>query len=102
MNYKTEKLESEKFFQEALDLLMSKANDYASDIDCLSNFNKIANICDIPIEKVFLMFLTVKIARLVELLSKPNKNESKKDSLLDIANYACLYSLFLKEPEGVI
>ena len=97
MDYRTEKELAGKFNEECLSLLMKKANDYASDTDCLSNFKKIASVCDIPVEKVFLMFLTVKIARLVELTTKPNQNESKTDSLKDIANYANLYHLYLEE-----
>lgn len=97
MTYEEEKKLAKKFYEDAISILMMKANDYASDADCLSNFKKIALVCDVPVDKVFLQFLTVKIARLVELTTKENKNESQIDSLIDIANYANLYHLYLIE-----
>jgi len=97
MNYKSEKELSEKFFKECHSILLKKANDYAKDEDVFSNFKKIAFTCDIPIEKTFVMFMEVKLARIMELIKKDAKNESTEDSLKDIANYACLMALFIQE-----
>lgn len=97
MNYQTETQLAKEFFDKCLSTLTKKANDYAKDTDVFSNFKKIALVCDVPTEKTFLMFLTVKIARIVELLDKEAKNESTEDSLMDLANYSCLMSMFLKE-----
>jgi hypothetical protein len=98
MNQQQEAIKAKEFFDECHSILVKKANDYAQDHDCFSNFKKIALICDVPVSKVFLMFITVKIARLVELSTKTNKvNESKRDSLKDIANYANLMSLYEEE-----
>ncbi len=97
MDYKEEKEQAEKFFHECIQILTKKANDYAKDQDVFSNFKLISQVCDIPVEKVFLMFITVKLARLVELTTKENKvDESKQDSLMDLANYACLMNVYLR------
>ena len=45
----------------------------------------------------FILAITVKLARLVELCDKAAKNESIEDTLKDLANYACLLSLYIKE-----
>lgn len=100
MNRDVEAKKAQEFFAECLATLTKKANDYAQDDDCFSNFKKIAATCEIPVEKVFLQFIVVKVARLVELLKKPNLvAESKKDSVMDMANYACLLSVYLDEVE---
>jgi len=100
MNKRQRQAEAEKFFKKCLELLAKKGNDYANDADIFSNFEKISLVCDIPVGKTFLVFLTVKIARLIELLKKDNQvGESKHDSLIDIANYACLMSIFLSSSE---
>lgn len=98
MNYSEEKSLSEEFFKNCSELLIKKANDYAKDEDVFSNFKKIAQTVEIPAEKTFLVFMAVKIARVMELIKKEAKvDESISDSLQDIANYACLMSLYLKE-----
>ena len=88
-----------RFYNTCLATLTKKAHDYAQDDDCFSNFKKIASICEVPTLKVFLFFITVKIARLIELEKKgaTKVGESMEDSLMDIANYACLADTFLKE-----
>ena len=101
MNYNQEKQEVEKLFKQCLEMLCSKANDYAKDEDVFSNFKKIAYLSDIPTEKTFLVFMTVKIARLAELLSgKEPNNESIDDSLIDIINYSALLTIYRKEQNG--
>ncbi len=84
------------FYAEALVIVGNKAHDYANDDDCFSNFKKIAKVVEVPIEKVFLTFMMVKIARLVELVSKTNiVSESIRDTLIDLANYAGLMAVYL-------
>ncbi len=97
MNYETEQRLVGQFYKDCEKTLVGKAHDYAQDNDCFSNFKFIAEICKVPVEKTFLMFLAVKIARLSELIGKVAKNESKEDTLMDLANYACLYNVYLKE-----
>lgn len=97
MNYEQEKKLADEFFGKAMDLLVKKANDYAKDTNVFSNFEKIGYICDVPIEKTFVMFMVVKLARIIELLEKSTKTgESLFDSLLDTANYACLMYMYLQ------
>jgi len=90
---------AKQFYDKCFDILKKKAHDYAQEDDCFSNFKKIASICEVPTSKVFIMFMTVKIARLVELTKKGESQtgESMQDSCLDIANYGCLMSLYLGE-----
>jgi len=98
MNRENETKLARDYFKACGDTLVKKANDYAQDDNCFSNFEKIANICELPVEKVFLVFMAVKVCRLVELTKKKNLvNESKQDSLMDISNYSCLHALWLEE-----
>jgi hypothetical protein len=90
---------AEAFYNSCLKTLKVKAHDYAQDTDCFSNFKKIALVCNVPIEKVFLQFITVKIARIAELVEKGKTEvgESISDSLKDMSNYSCLFDVYLKE-----
>ena len=99
MNQQDEVRFAKEFFDDCLSTLVKKAHDYAQDDDCFSNFSKIADTIEIPIEKVFLMFIVVKIARIVELSKKKESltGESMMDSLSDITNYACLLNIYLNQ-----
>ena len=92
MNREQEAKQSKKYFDICHELLVKKAHDYADDGDCFSNFSKIAIACDIPVEKILLVFITLKIARIIELLKKDKTmvGESIQDSCMDIANYSCI------------
>jgi hypothetical protein len=96
MNYKEEAIAGKEFFDDCLTILTKKANDYASEKDCFSNFKIISQIAQIPIEQVFMVFLGVKVARLSELVGngKTAQNESVIDSLKDLANYSCLLAIY--------
>ncbi len=98
MDYQMEGALAKEFYDDCLSTLLKKANDYASEKDCFSNFKFIAQICKVPIEKTFLQFLAVKIARLSELVgeSKEVRNESIEDTLKDLANYSCLMAIYMK------
>lgn len=102
MNRKQEANEAKKFYDICHKLLIKKAHDYAEDGDCFSNFRKISVACDIEVEKILLMFITLKIARIVELLKKGKTmvGESIQDSCVDIANYSCILSLYENEKSG--
>lgn len=81
-------------------ILLSKGNDYAN-TDRLSNFKLAGNICGLNAELNCLSLIATKVARLGVLLNstdKPN-NESIEDSVLDLANYAILLSMILKDKE---
>lgn len=98
MDYQMEGALAKEFYDDCLSTLLKKANDYASNTDCFSNFKFISQICKVPIEKTFLQFLAVKIARLSELVgeSKEVRNESIEDTLKDLANYSCLMAIYMK------
>ena len=87
----------EKFSSQMAEIMLSKGNDYATD-DRLSNFKLVAQIAQIPVEKVFMVFLATKIVRLGNLTSGGQPNcESINDSLLDNANYSVLFDAYLNE-----
>ena len=97
MNYTQEMEQAQLFYNENVSILISKANDYAKQGDCFSNFKFIAQVCQIPIEKTFLQFIAVKLARLTELMGgKVEHNESIDDTLRDLCNYTCLLYLWRK------
>ena len=99
MNYQEEMNHATEFFNNCLGTMRKKASDYAKADDVFSNFKKMSYTCEVPAATPFLMFMTVKIARIVELTNenKTANNESIEDSLKDLANYACLLSIYLRD-----
>jgi hypothetical protein len=82
---------------EARNILLTKGDDYSGD-DRLSNFKLVASMTKTTPEKVALMFIATKVARLGELLNgKTPKNESIKDSITDLINYAILLDMILSD-----
>lgn len=82
--------------KEKLDTISKKNNDYAKDDDAFSNFKHCADIANCTVEQVFMVFMSVKMARLQELLKgKFAMCESLQDTLKDLSNYADLFSLYL-------
>lgn len=102
MNYETEAKVVSEIFDRCLKTLVGKAHDYAQERDCFSNFKFIASTCKVPVDKTFLMFLAVKLARLSELIDKGGLSvfESIEDTLMDTINYAALYLSYLKTEEN--
>ncbi|HPO91346.1 MAG TPA: hypothetical protein PLJ44_09585 [Victivallales bacterium] len=81
-------------------LVLKKKNyDYANKDNAFSNFEEVARIAGIKVEKVFLSLIAVKVARLSELLNsdKEPQNESILDTLMDLSNYSDLFYVYLKE-----
>ena len=96
------KTEQEATFNELVDIarniLLKKGDDYAN-TDRLSNFKDAGKITGITTSQHCLALISTKVARLGNLL-KPNavpNNESVKDSIVDLFNYAAL--LFMIETE---
>lgn len=80
-------------------VLLKKGNDYAN-ADRLSNFKLAGNICGISPEMNCLSLIATKVARLGVLLSNEDRqpnNESIKDSVLDLANYAVLLDMIISD-----
>jgi hypothetical protein len=78
--------------------LLSKGDDYAN-IDRLSNFKLAGNISGLNAKLNCLSLISTKVARLGVLLNNNStpKNESIRDSILDLANYAVLLDMIVEE-----
>lgn len=82
-------------------ILLKKGNDYAN-TDRLSNFKLAGTICGLTAEQNCLSLIATKVARLGVLLADTGKtpnNESIRDSILDLANYAVLLDMLVGERE---
>ena len=80
--------------------LLNKGDDYAN-TDRLSNFKLAGGIAGGNAKINCLNLIATKVARLGVLLNSKDapKNESINDSVLDLANYAILLSMILKDNE---
>lgn len=99
------KQDQEKHFNEVTEtmrtILLSKGDDYAN-TDRLSNFKLAGNISGLNAKLNCLSLIATKVARLGVLINsdKAPNNESVNDSVLDLANYAILLSMILKDNEN--
>lgn len=98
MNKQEQESKFDTFSFKMKEVLLSKGDDYA-DTDRLSNFKKVAAMCNLKPEQVVLVLVATKVARLGALLSSQNdpKHESISDSVLDLANYSALMEMVLNE-----
>lgn len=88
----------ERMINKMAEVMMSKGDDYAN-VDRLSNFKTAGAIVGVSPEINCLSLIATKVARLGVLLNSkeaPN-NESIRDSVLDLANYAVLLDMLLSE-----
>lgn len=88
----------ERMINKMAEVMMSKGDDYAN-TDRLSNFKTAGAIVGVSPEVNCLSLIATKVARLGVLLNSketPN-NESIRDSVLDLANYAILLDMLLSE-----
>ena len=83
------------------EILFNKANDYATDVDVLSNFKLTSAVAMISPQKFAMNMIALKTVRLGNLIGsdKSPKNESIIDSIEDLENYAFLLKCILKEGE---
>lgn len=100
-----ERTSSMPVIQEVMDALEKigelhkrKNEDYATNSNPFSNFDVQAYFIDLfhfasPHDQAFVSLISVKIARLANLLSgdKEPKNESIEDTMLDLATYALIW-----------
>lgn len=98
MNLEMQKKAFEQCVKQMEGIMFAKGNDYANE-DRLSNFKLAGNISGLSAELNCLSLIATKVARLGVLLStgKEPSNESTKDTLIDLANYAILLSMILLE-----
>lgn len=100
----TQEMAFEMFVKDMRKILLAKGDDYAGNVDRLSNFKLAGNICKIGPKMNCLSLIATKVARLGQLLSsesEPN-NESVNDSLLDLANYTVLLYMIQNEKELIV
>lgn len=100
MNLQQQNEHFEQFIAKQKETLLKKGNDYA-DLDRLSNFKRAGSIINITPEQNCLSLIATKVARLGVLLGNNIEpgNESIRDSILDLANYAILLDALLEEKE---
>lgn len=93
-----------QLMQDAIELHDAKSHDYASDSDKYSNFKRAAVLVSWfkdPVDQVFACMIGIKLARLAELRNgKEPKNESRRDTSLDLVNYAGLWGGWIDEKPG--
>ena len=83
-------------FNDILELLESKGDDYAND-DRLSNFKESACLLNTTAFKVCLNQIAIKISRIVNLIDREARNESLEDSLQDLITYSLILSMIHKD-----
>ena len=80
-----------QFFEDGMALLQAKGHDYAGDADCLGNLRRFGLYG-------IIVRLSDKFSRLEQFAKSGElkvRDESVKDTLMDIANYCYLGRLFL-------
>lgn len=99
MNINEQKVFFEAFVNRMRDTMFKKGDDYATEEDRLSNFKFAGDICRLNAKLNCLSNIATKVARIGVLIHKKDapKNESLEDSLLDLANYAILEAMILKD-----
>lgn len=91
--------DAERLLNRCVELLRSKASDYADGHDAFINFKTAAQVAGISPEQTLLTLLGMKISRLTQLVGKNKtaKHESSEDTMLDIINYVLLLRGMLQE-----
>jgi hypothetical protein len=77
--------------------LLSKGHDYGKEFEV---FEFAADYAQIDVDKVFMVMIAIKVARLRNLQGKEAKNESIADTLKDLAGYSIIYKSFLDKNLG--
>ncbi|MCK9369543.1 hypothetical protein M0R04_06520 [Candidatus Dojkabacteria bacterium] len=91
----------EKFrerLEEAYKLTRAKNSDYAKEADAFANFTQAEKLGVCTTEQGILVRMSDKLQRAVNLLSKgPDvKSESMNDTLMDLAVYALILSIYVE------
>lgn len=88
-------------FNECLSIAATKNSDYAGHEDPFRNLRNCETLGLCTTETGIVVRMSDKLARIANLVCKNKppvvKNESHKDSLLDLANYAILLAVYLEE-----
>lgn len=86
-----------QFLYDSQKIVERKSLDYATEDDPFRNFNVAKNI-GIPVEKAILVRMADKLSRVATLLDTKDQNvkdESIKDTLMDLANYSAILHTYL-------
>jgi hypothetical protein len=96
--------DTQQLLDRCIELLRSKANDYAEGGDAFLNFKTAAQIAGISPEQTLLTLLGMKLSRLTQLVGKGKtaRNESVEDTMLDVINYIVLLRGMMREQEGAV
>jgi hypothetical protein len=88
----------EVFYKTGVEIIKKKNQDYATEIDPFKNF-RFAQMVGITPERACLVRISDKLARISNLLEKPESctDEKIKDTLTDLANYVAILSVMLDE-----
>lgn len=80
-------------------IMTKKSNDYANNIDVLSNFKMTESLFNIPSNIGVLIRMSDKVSRINELSFKDQmvEDESILDTLIDLCNYGILFLLILQD-----
>jgi hypothetical protein len=84
-------------FDQCIALMEAKNTDYAHGDDAFANFRK-GELIEIPVEKSIYLRMQDKCARLESYLKSGQlavKDESVKDTLMDLANYSMILCAYL-------
>lgn len=92
MNKQEQTEHFEEFTERMREVLLAKGDDYAGEENRLANFERAGAIAGVTPQINCLNLIATKVARLGVLMHSPNQpnNESIRDSILDLANYAVL------------
>lgn len=95
---KTGNTEYDQVLQEMAELHRSKNHDYANEDEPLANFILQAEITGLSVDMVFFNAISIKAARLKELVGKGKepKNEAVEDTIMDMAVYSALWASWRK------
>ena len=78
-------------FDEMVETVRLKAQDYADEGNVFSNFEGAARIAGVSVDTVFTVMMGIKIERLRQMESGKEPNfEGIEDTLIDLANYTAL------------
>ena len=82
-------------------IMRIKNSDYASEDNPFRNLMMVEKLWLSSTEKWILIRMVDKISRVSNLLNKKNKvkDESIEDTLLDLANYSLILSIYIKNKE---
>ena len=85
------------YFEEDMELLASKGHDYAGNQDCLANLKRFGELgIVVRLSDKFSRLETLTKAKMAGAGLGAVKDESLKDTLRDIRNYAFLLQIFVE------